>query len=209
MKRTIATLFLTCSVLTGCIGGNNNSQSEPNYDDTKKMVVDILKSDQAKKALTDLMKDEKMKEALVMDQAVIASSIENTLLSDKGKQFWEKTFKDPKFAASFGKSLQPQQEELMKSLMKDPEYQASMLEILKNPEIEKQTLDLLKSQQYRQHLQGIILETLNSPVFQAKMIDMISQASNDILSKQGGGEKKEGNKQEGGEKKEEEGEEGQ
>jgi spore germination protein D len=201
---------MATSILTGCMGENNTSQSEANYDDTKKMVVDILKSDQAKKALTDLMKDEKMKEALVMDQAVIASSIEKTLLSDKGKQFWEKTFKDPKFAASFGQSLQKQQEELMKSLMKDPEYQTSMLAILQNPEIEKQTLDLLKSQQYRQHVQGVILETLNSPVFQAKMIDMISQASTDILSKQGGGEKKEGGeKQEGGSGGEEKKEEGQ
>ena len=43
------------------------SKSELDYDQTKKMIVDILKTDQGKKAIQDVLTDEKMKQALILD----------------------------------------------------------------------------------------------------------------------------------------------
>ena len=68
------------------------------------MVVDILKTDDGKKAIQEVMSDEKLKEKLVMDHAVVTETIEKTLTSEKGTEFWKKTFEDPKFAESIAKT---------------------------------------------------------------------------------------------------------
>jgi len=64
----------------------------------------------------------------------------------------------------------------MKVLLKDPQYQAGVIEILKNPEVEKQMLEVMKSKEYRLHLQQMLNETAENPLFQTKMIDVISKA---------------------------------
>lgn len=68
-----------------------------------------------------------------------------------------------------------EQTQLMKTLLKDPEYQAGVIEIMKNPEVEKMMLQTMKSKEYRQYLQQVLTETAESPLFQAKMIDIISK----------------------------------
>ena len=56
------------------------------------MVVDILKTDDGKKAIQDVMSDEKLREKLVMDQTVVTETIQKTLTSEKGTEFWKKNF---------------------------------------------------------------------------------------------------------------------
>ena len=42
-----------------------------------------------------------------------------------------KSFKDPEFSSKFAKSMGKEQTQLMKTLLKDPEYQAGVIEIMK------------------------------------------------------------------------------
>ncbi|WP_249728500.1 GerD family protein, partial [Bacillus paralicheniformis] len=68
-----------------------------------------------------------------------------------------------------------EQTQLMKTLLKDSEYQAGVIEIMKFPEVEKMMLQTMKSKEYRQYLQQVLSETAESPLFQSKMIAIISK----------------------------------
>jgi spore germination protein D len=188
-------------MLAGCgsgeAGGNNLD-----YEQTKKMIVDILKTDDGKKAIQELMEDDKMKQKLVMDQAVVSETIEKTLTSEKGTEFWKKSFEDPKFAESIAKSMKKENEKLLKDLMKDPEYRGMMIEVLKDPELEKEVTNVLKSKEYREHLQTVVTETFESPLFKAKIQEILLKAASEVKSgeKEGEGEGQSGEEQ-GGEQK--------
>jgi spore germination protein D len=159
------------------------------YEATKKMVVDILKTDDGKKALQEVMADDKIKQQLIMDQAVVKDAIEQTLTSEKGMEFWKKAFADPKFSEGMAKSMKTENETLLKNLMNDPEYRGMMIEVLKDPELEKELTSLLKSKQYREHMQQIMNETFESPLFKAKIQDLLIKAAGEVKTgKQGGGD---------------------
>ncbi len=157
------------------------------YDQTKKMVVDILKTDDGKKAIQDVMSDDKVKEKLVMDQNVVSQTIQQTLTSDKAVDFWKKAFSDPKFAQGVAKNMKSENELLLKGLMNDPEYRSMMVEVFKEPEIQKVMVDSLKSKDYRNHLQSVISETMESPLFKAKMEQTLLKVANDMTKKSSGG----------------------
>lgn len=187
MQKFILPLLFLTLLLTGCGGSAADAgNAQMDYEATKKMVVDILKTDDGKKALRQMLQDEKVKQQLVMDQKVVAQTIEQTLLSEKGEKFWKEAFKDPAFASSIAKGMKKEQEELMKSLMKDPQYQDMMLDIMKDPEYEKNVTTLLKSKEYRKHLQTVMTETFESPLYQAKIQDILLKAA----SEEAKGEKK-------------------
>ncbi|KAA0544134.1 spore gernimation protein GerD [Bacillus sp. BGMRC 2118] len=183
-------LFVSLTLLVSCGTSGTQSSGEVDYEETKKMVVDILKTDEGKKALQEVMADDKMKQSLVMDQGVVTNTIQTTLTSEQGSNFWTKTFEDPKFSETFAKSMQTEHEKLIKGLMKDPEYQKLMMELMKNPEVEEQMLNVLKSTEYRAHLQQVITETFESPLFKAKLLDVLTKAAEKMS--QTGGDKQEG-----------------
>lgn len=185
--------------IAGCGQGEAGSNNM-DYEQTKKMIVDILKTDDGKKAIQELMEDDKMKQKLVMDQAVVSETIEKTLTSDKGTEFWKKSFEDPKFAESIAKSMKKENEQLLKNLMKDPEYRGMMIEVLKDPELEKEVTNVLKSKEYREHLQSVITETFESPLFKAKIQEILLKAASEVKSgeKSGDSEDKGGEDQGGG-----------
>lgn len=186
MKTTRALLLLVILTgLTSCSSSDSSGGGQMDYDQTKKMVVDILKTDDGKKAIQDVMTDPKMKEKLVMDQKVVADTIEQTLTSDKATDFWKKTFSDPKFATAVAKNMKAENQALLKSLMNDPEYRTMMTEVFKEPEIQKQMTDSLKSKDYRAHLQSVITETMQTPLFQSKLEDIVIKAANDMTKKSG------------------------
>jgi spore germination protein D len=202
-------LFLLTLLLTACAGGGGDASgsSQVDYDETKKMVVDILKTDDGKKAIQEVMKDDKMKQELVMDQAIVTDTISKTLTSEKGTEFWKKSFEDPKFAESVAKSMKDGNEKLLKDLMKDPEYQGMMMDLLKDPEIQKEVTEVLKSKEYREHVQKVVTETFESPLFKAKLQDVLLKAAGEM--KDGGEEKKSEESSQGGESGSSEGQEGQ
>ena len=171
-------------LITGCAQGDTGGK-QMDYEQTKKMVVDILKTDDGKKAIKELMEDDKIKQHLVMDQKIVSDTIEKTLISDKGTEFWKKSFEDPKFAESIAKSMKKENEKLLKDLMKDPEYRDMMIEVLQDPELEKGVTKVLKSKEYREHLQTVVKETFESPLFKAKIQDILLKAADEVKSGEG------------------------
>lgn len=186
--KSILLLLLFLASLTGCSSSDTSGGGQMDYDQTKKMVVDILKTDDGKKAIQDVMSDDSMKEKLVMDQSVVTKTIQQTLTSDKAIDFWKKTFSDTKFAEGVANSMKTQNEQLLKSLMNDPEYRNMMIGVFKEPEIQKELTDALKSKDYRTHLQGVIFETMDSPLFKAKMEPILLKAASDLGKKSDSGD---------------------
>jgi spore germination protein D len=182
-KRLMLLLLITM-FLSSCASPEASGGEQIDYEATKKMVVDILKTDDGKKAIQEVMSDDKMKETLVMDQQVVADTIQQTLTSENATEFWKKTFSDEKFAQAIAKSMRTENETLLKDLMKDPEYRGMMIEVFKEPEIQKEMADALKSKEYREHLQTVISETLESPLFKVKMQELLLKAAEDAQSKQ-------------------------
>jgi spore germination protein D len=198
-KKLLLLTFMIVA-LSGCTG-TEESGGELDYEQTKKMVVDILKTDDGKNAIQEVMSDEKMQEKLVMDQKVVTATIEKTLTSEKGADFWKKNFEDPKFAESIAKSMKKENETLLKDLMKDPEYRGMMIEVLKDPELEKELTTILKSKEYREHVQKVVTETFESPLFKAKMQAILIKAAEEIKGseeKSGGGDSSGGGGSESG-----------
>ena len=74
----ILTLLIVSVLISGC-APKEESAGQMDYEATKKMVVDIFKTDDGKKALQEVMKDEEMKQVLVMDQKVVTDTIQSTL----------------------------------------------------------------------------------------------------------------------------------
>ncbi|AGK51934.1 MAG: spore germination protein GerD [Bacillus sp. (in: firmicutes)] len=187
MLKVSKPLLLICllSFIAGCSDTATQS-GQVNYEETKKMVVDILKTDDGKKAIQEVMTDDKLKQQLVMDQTVVKDTIEQTLTSDKGVEFWKKAFSDPKFSEGMAKSMKTENQALLKDLMNDPEYRGMMIEVLKEPELQKEVTDILKTKDYRDQMQKIVSDTFESPLFKAKIQDLLIKAADEVKSgKQG------------------------
>lgn len=178
MRKLLCLSFLPFILFftTSC-AQDEASAGQLDYDETKKMVVDILKTDDGKKAIQDIMTDEKLRQELIMDQAIVTETIKTTLTSEDGTAFWKKNFEDPKFAEAMAKSLQAEHEKLMKNLMNDPEYRKKLIEVMKDPELETELSNVLKSNEYREHLKTVITETMESPLYQTKMQELLQKAS--------------------------------
>ncbi|MED3727412.1 spore gernimation protein GerD [Priestia filamentosa] len=185
MGRALLLLYALIFVFSssGC-APQEAEGSEMDYDQTKKMVVDILKTDDGKEALKQVLKDDEVKKEIVIDEKLIKETIQDTLSSEKGSKFWTEAFKDPKFAKTLATSLQDEHEEIIKKLMKDPEYQQMLMDVLKNPEMEKEVTKLLKSKEYRKHLQTVITETFESPTYKGKVQEMIDKAVKEAESEE-------------------------
>lgn len=185
--KNMLLLLLITALLTSCGSNEISGVGQLDYDQTKKMVVDILKTDDGKKAIQDVMSDDKMKEKLVMEQSVVSDTIQQTLTSDKATEFWKKTFNDSKFAQGVAKNMRSENEKLLKELMNDPEYRSMMIEVFKEPEIQKMMGDSLKSKEYREELQKVITETMESPLFKVKMEEILLKAANEMNKGKSGG----------------------
>ena len=172
-------------LLTGC-NGNTDKKGTVDYESTKKMVTDILKTDEGKKAITEVLSGDDMQQTYVIESPAMKEAVTEALSSDKGKEFWEKMFKDPKFVESFAIALQDQQKDVLKNLMSDSEYQKKLMEILSNPDMEKQFLTVVTGQEFRSHLEKVMEETFSSPMFQAKLADLILQAAQEMKPPQEG-----------------------
>jgi spore germination protein D len=194
MKKPWMVFLLFCSLLlssSGCAQKEAQGSSQMDYEATKKMLVDLLKTEDGKKAMMDVLSDEKMKQQLLMDSDVIKKTIEEQMLTEKGKKFWTDLFKDPKFAAAYAKSMKQEHEKLMKDLMKDPDYQAAVMKIMQNPKMGEKLLELVNSQPVRKEMKKVMLETFESPIVKAQISEMLKKAAHEeideTLSKKGGG----------------------
>lgn len=190
MRRLLFILIIGLSCLTlGACSSESSASKEVDYDETKKMVVDILQTEDGKKAIQDILTDEKMKQNLVIDDDVVKDAINNVLSSKKGQKMWTKLFSDPAFVKVYAKSMSEQNKKLLKKLMDDAEYQKQMLKLLQNPEITEQMLEVLKSQKFTAHLEEQIQKTLETPLFQAKIQDILLKAASEQQKQKQAGEK--------------------
>lgn len=175
-KMSFLLPFLAIFFIAGC-SQEQASGGQLDYEETKKMVVDILKTDDGKKAIQEVMSDEQLRKQLIMDQTIVTDTVQNTLTSDKGIEFWKKTFQDPQFAETIAKTMQKEHEQLMKNLMNDPEYRTKLIEVMKDPELEKELTTVLKGNEYREHLKQVVSETIESPLYQTKIQELLLKAA--------------------------------
>src|SRR5699024_6413479 len=127
----------------------------------------------------DIISDDKLKQHLIIESDVVKETISETLISHDGKEMWKELFADPKFIDSFYTSIADEQEKMFKHLMKDDDFQKQMLELLQNPEMNEQTIKLLKSQQFREHLETTIVETIDNPIYRAKLQKELEEKKSD------------------------------
>lgn len=172
MRKSVFLIIASCFLLlTGCL--DQPSEKQTDYEQTKKMVVDILQTEDGKKALADIMQDEKMKELIVFESDDIKDTITEGLASDKAKDIWKQLFDDPAFVKKFVETMSDEQKKLYKELMTDATFQKQMLELLQNKEMMELLIKVMRSQEYREHLEEVIMETLESPLFEAKLQEFI------------------------------------
>ncbi len=189
-------------VLQGCTPAA--AEEKGSYEETKKMLVDLLKTDDGKKAIEEVLTDEKIKSQIVMDQKFVKKTIEDTLTSKKGQDFWKELMKDPKTAEALAKSMEKQNEELQKKLLDDPEYRKKVIEIMKDPEISKEVMDLMTSQEFREQQKKVMMETFESPLMKAQLSEMIKKTveeeikSGSALKQKGKGEEGQSGEDQGG-----------
>jgi spore germination protein D len=158
--------------------------SQPDYESTKKMMVDMLKTDEGKKSIQEVLSDDEVKQEIILEQALVKETIQQVLTSEKGKEFWQELMQEPEFAKAFAESLQTEVEKILKNLMKDPEYQEMMMDILQDPEMEKAALDLMKSKEYRQQVMNIMAESFESPYFKAQVNDILGRVASEQMKKE-------------------------
>lgn len=172
----ISLAAFTVMTLSAC-SDQEPAAEKADYDTTKKMVLDILQTEEGEKALQELMADEKMKQQLVIQDDSVKEAVNKALVSDEGKKVWETLFDDPDFVENYAKSMAKQHKKVMKELMNDSEYQKQMLELFKNPEMKEEMLSVMKSRQFRSHLEDTVQETLETPLFQSKMKETLLKAA--------------------------------
>jgi spore germination protein D len=185
MRKVFSIVFVLL-LLTACGGMQAEQEQQPEYEQTKKMIVDILQTEDGKKALKEIIQEDQFKQELVIESDIVKTSITEALASDQGSEMWKTLFQDPSFVKGYTEAIQEEQTEWLKSLMQDSEYQAQMLELFQNPEMTQLILSALKSQQFRAHLEETIQQTLETPLFQAKMQEILLQAAEEQASQQGG-----------------------
>jgi spore germination protein D len=176
---------LSLVIMAGCSGQSSTQGNTPDYQATKKMVIDMLKSDDGKKAVQDILSEDAFKKQLVINQDVVKKTITETLTSDKGKKFWEGLLKDPDFSKVLATSMQKNNEQLLKQLMKDPEYQGMLMDVFKAPNMEKEYLELLQTKPFRAQIQKDILEAVSSPLFSAKLTEALNKTVEEQIKKGG------------------------
>jgi spore germination protein D len=182
VKKMYVLLFcIILAALSGCAQKEAQGSTQTDYEATKKMLVDLLKTDEGKKAIKEVLSDKEIQQEMLIDQEIVKQTIEKQLLSEKGQKFWQKLFKDPKFTAAFAKSMRKEHEKLMKDLIKDPAYQAEVMKIMQNPKIAQKLLELVDTQQVKTEMKKVMLETFESPLVQAQIQEMLKKAAHDEI----------------------------
>lgn len=186
MNRIIFIIIVGISIMfISACNGEDSSGNEADYEETKKMVVDILQTDDGKQAIIEIISDDDIKKELAIESDIVKESINEKLVSEEGTEMWKNLFEDPSFVETFASSMEEEQQELMKKLMNNSDYQEQMLELLQNPEIDEQMLRVLKGQEFRSHLEKTIQQTLETPTFQAKIQEILLKAAEEQESGQG------------------------
>ncbi|CAM4254485.1 spore germination lipoprotein GerD [Paenibacillus alkaliterrae] len=204
-------------LLTSCGAEPTGGNEQVSYKDLKSMVIDILKTEDAQKALQESSQNmsgysgQVSKLLSIQDQEEVRLAVKDVLVSPDYDKVIKKLMTDIRFAGEFAKSVNKQNKEIHKELLKDPVYQADLVKVLKNPEMDKMILEVLKSTQYRKEVMSLMQESMQNPLFRLEVLDLLKKAVQEQLEpkpdekvekKKEGGEE---DGEEGGEEGEEEG----
>lgn len=171
--------LLPVLLLISCGSEQQQSSQPQSYKDMKAMVLDVLKTEDAQKAMSAAAKkqDKTMQLLSTGEGQQIQLAVKELLTTENhGLKMLEATMTDPKFAGDFAKAAQKNLKQIEKDLLKDPEYQKNLFEALNNPDFQKIILETMKGQKYRQQMQEIVRESLQSPLFKAELIAMFQKA---------------------------------
>ncbi|WP_096438248.1 spore germination lipoprotein GerD [Alteribacter populi] len=183
-KKAALSLLVFCLLaFTGC-AAMEEQNTQPDYESTKKMMVDMLKTDEGKQAIQEILQDEQVRQSIILDQAFVKDTIESTLTTEQGKGFWEEMMKDTEFTKSLAESMQEENEQVLKGLMKDPEYQGMLIDVMKDPEMEDEYLELMQSKEYRTQVMNIMTEAFESPYFIARLNTVLAKVAEEQMKKQ-------------------------
>lgn len=175
-------LLMVCLFLTSCGasgGARTQGATQPDYKSVKAIVLDVLQTEDAKKSVAKMMKDEKFKQSMVMDQSTIRSTVIQSIASPNSPHIRE-VFNDPTFTSTLAKAMKEENRNLMKDLMKDPEYQKSLMVLMKTPEFQTQMLQLMQTPSYRQSTMQIMKESMKSPLFQMEMLKIVKKVAEEM-----------------------------
>lgn len=183
MKRilTCAVAVAALTMLTSC-GQDQQQSAQVNYNEVKTMVVDILKTKDGQQAIKEASKEV---EASDFQQLQILSTgqgqqLQLAVKEVMGDPAYAESLKqamiDPKFAGDFAKAITTENKKIHKDLMKDPEYQQAMIDVLKDPQMQEMLLQTMKSSEYRQQMITVVMESVESPLFQQKMLKLMEKA---------------------------------
>ncbi|MFJ7649611.1 spore germination lipoprotein GerD [Lysinibacillus sp. NPDC097279] len=182
MRKWTLLLILTL-FLAAC--SQQDKTSNMSYDEIKKIMIDSLQTEDGKKALRQLLEEPSFRELLILEHDEVKKATEETLLSKEAEDFWKKTFEDPKFKETVAKSMQKQQQDIMKELMKDPTFQKDMESFFGQPDMQKQMETILKSSNLRKQMEEVVKETIESPLMQAKWLELIKKSGESTSSESG------------------------
>lgn len=181
-RTFILIIGLLFTFLTSCAAAENANQP-PDYESMKKMMVDMLKTDEGKEAIQEILADEEVRKELVLEDTFIKDTIQKTLTSKDGQTFWTEAIKDPEFAKTYSETMQAENEKMIKTLMKDPQYQTMLIEVLQDPEMETALLELMKAKEYRQQMMTVISDAFESPYFVARINEILMGIAEEQLDK--------------------------
>jgi len=163
-------ILLLSIVLVGC---NNEKASTLTYDEIKKIMADSLQTEDGKRAIREILNDQTFRDLLVLEHAEVENAMKTTLLSTEAEEFWKRTFEDPTFKETLAKSMKAQQEDLMKKLMTDAEYQETLTKFFDQPDMQKQLESILKGATIRKKMEDVVMETIENPLLQTKWAELI------------------------------------
>lgn len=175
MAKTGSILLVLLLSLVAAAGCGSQS-GQPTYQENKKMVLDILKTNEGKRTVKELLQDKEMRNTIVLDEPAVKKTIIETLTTEQGKKIWNEIIADPEFSGRLAKSMQQENEKLLKKMMKDPDYQGMMMDVLKAPKLQEQYLDLMKTKPFREQMKMGVQDTLASPLFKKQLMDAITEA---------------------------------
>lgn len=175
-------------VLTSCgaepSGGGGQQTS---YKDMKTMVIDILKTEDAQKALQQSSQQltgysgQTSKLLSIQDQEEVRLAVKDVLISPDYDKVIKKLMSDTRFAGEFAKSVNKQNKDIHKELIKDPGYQSELVKALKTPEMNKMILEVLQSPQYRKEVMSLMQESMQNPLFKLEVLDLMKKAVQEEL----------------------------
>ncbi len=173
MRRLLIVLGFAV-LLAGC--NNDEKTSTLSYDEIKKIMVDALQTEDGKKAVRELLTDQSFRDLVVLEHDEVETAMKNTLLSTEAEEFWKKTFEDPKFKETLAKSMKDQQEDVMKALLTDAEYQEKLTKFFDQPDMQKQFESILKGSTLRKQMEEVTMETIENPLLQTKWEELIRKS---------------------------------